>query len=111
MKIPSDQIRVPYQRRKFQARVDLHSDANPITVEEGTEEVDGRARDGCEVRAPSVLRGWEKAGGGFGGAGEGEDDGACECDVLRSRRQALGSRARLGRVRPQPDPIFFSLNF
>jgi hypothetical protein len=47
MKIPSDQIRVPYQRRKFQARVDLHTDANPITVEEGTEEVDGRARDGC----------------------------------------------------------------
>ena len=57
----------------------------------------------------SVLRGWEKAGGGFGGAGEGEDDGACECDVLRYRRQTLGSRAGLGRVRPEPDPIFFSL--
>lgn len=78
MKIPSDQIRVPYQPRKFQARVDLHSNANPIAVEEGREEEDSRARDGCEVRAPSgslPCSGWEKAGSGFGGAGEGEDDG------------------------------------
>jgi hypothetical protein len=35
MKIPSDQIRVPYQRKKFPARVDLHCSANPIAVEEG----------------------------------------------------------------------------
>ncbi|PAN38533.2 hypothetical protein PAHAL_7G141000 [Panicum hallii] len=73
MKIPSDQIRVPYQQREFQYRVDLHSTANPIAAEEGRDE-GGRCGDGCEGRAPSGRQRAPVVGGGyggFGGAGEG----------------------------------------
>ncbi|KAG2572027.1 hypothetical protein PVAP13_7KG144955 [Panicum virgatum] len=105
MEIPSDQIRVPYQQRKFQDRVDLHSAANPIAAEEGRNEGD-RGGDGCEGRAPPGRQRASVVGGGWWRVRRrwrrrGRRIVVCVCErVMASRSWVYSTRAGPGGAGP-----------